>query len=91
MKKLSNLIALTCFLLICGCSTGHLHKKSSLLNYGDTKEVVTKRLGPDEAWQYCETGQFSDDFLMVQFGSSKVTAVKTYQNTTGFAPCSGFF
>jgi hypothetical protein len=39
--------------------------------------------GHQEAWQYCETGLLQDTFVIVWFAESKVTGLRTYQNTVG--------
>ncbi|MFW2331567.1 MAG: hypothetical protein ACN4E2_04650 [Nitrospinota bacterium] len=92
MKKLTKLVPLLILLLIFGCATGQLYKKGDLIKKGDTKEKVTKLLGPAihksttthitigyEAWQYCETGIYENNYLVVVFSQNKVAVVDTYK------------
>lgn len=83
-----------------GCAGGQLFKKSVLVERGQSKNEVVALLGPpenrqfqgaDEAWQYCETGAFAGDYIIVWFYTGKVTGVTTYQDSRPGPPCSAWF
>lgn len=46
--------------------------------------------GNQSAWQYCETGLFSDTYITVWFLDDKVQALSNYNNTAD-GLCTSYF
>jgi hypothetical protein len=85
-----------CLLCLTACATQILHQASALTP-GATPTQGKALLGephdrqfrgPQEAWQYCETGLFQDTFVIVWFAERKVTSLRTSHSAAGD---SGFF
>ncbi len=91
-----------CFLCLSltACATGRIKEKSLSVNVGDPKSRVIEILGTpedrqmkdkQEAWQYCETGGFSDNFTVVWFLEGKVSGLNHYTHSNSVGSCSGGF
>ena len=95
MKKI--IFTLIFPIILFGCVT--VSSKSIHINPGQSKNDVLSIMDtPDnrqfyknqEAWQYCSTGAFVDDYIIIWFENGLVTGMNSYKNSlTGL--CSSFF
>ena len=76
-------------LLVIGCATGQsLLNRALSIDRGQTRQQVIDDLGAprdkqvrgdDEAWQYCRSGLWLHEYVVVWFHQNQVTGVTTYR------------
>jgi len=98
MKKLIAPLLVTTVLFLSSCASS-ISNKSIDLEPGMSKQELTALMGRPgdrqfsgnvEAWQYCETGMSTDDFLIVWLANGKVVETQTYDNSF-LGVCSSYF
>ncbi len=82
-----------------GCATS-ITKKSVMINPGQSKAEVLEIFGTpenrqfqgkDEAWQYCQTGWGTDEYVVIWFYDGKVTGITTYKSSAPTIDCTENF
>lgn len=102
--KIKNLVIIAIILsisvLTCCTTTQGLSYKQNNISSGQSKNDVMNILGmpgnkqfngKNEAWQYCSTGLFTDNYVVVWFYDGTVTGMTTYSQSYGNGNCNKFF
>lgn len=92
-----RLLLISLLVLLSGCAS--VRSRMARINPGmDKAEVIAIMGNPGdrqfngnlEAMQWCSTGNFSDDYVIVWLRDGKVTGMNSYNNTVA-GMCSGHY
>lgn len=98
MRHLLTATATVVTILVLGGCANSLIRKSGTIENGMSKQEVVRLLGSasdkqfrgkNEAWQYCELGAVTSDFLVVWFYEGSVTGLTTYKDSSPSLNCTG--
>ena len=85
---------------LAGCATNPIMEKAARIKPGTSVDDLRQFMGEpqdrqfrgkNEAWQYCSTGAFADEYVLVWISGGAVSGMQTYRNTTGTGFCESFF